>query len=173
MCGRFTQQFTWEEIYEAYNLVVPGIPNLRPNWNVAPTQDVGVVLPEGDHLTFKPMRWGLVPGWAKDTKIGYSLINARVESAAEKPSFRSAWKSRRCLIPASGWFEWKTVPPEGNGKPAKQPYYMRMARHWRSPGYGSAGDQIICSPAPSLPRTRPKVCAVSTTGCLSCFLAMP
>jgi putative SOS response-associated peptidase YedK len=124
MCGRFTQQFTWEEIYEAYNLVVPGIPNLRPNWNVAPTQDVGVVLPEEGNLTYKPMRWGLVPGWAKDTKIGYSLINARVESAAEKPSFRSAWKSRRCLIPASGWFEWKTVPSEGNGKPAKQPYCM-------------------------------------------------
>jgi putative SOS response-associated peptidase YedK len=84
MCGRFTQQFTWEEIYEAYNLVVPGIPNLRPNWNVAPTQDVGVVLPEDGQLTYKPMRWGLVPLLAKDTKIGYSLINARIESAARE-----------------------------------------------------------------------------------------
>jgi putative SOS response-associated peptidase YedK len=103
---------------------MPAIPNLRPNWNVAPTQDVGVVLAEDGHLTYKPMRWGLIPAWAKDTKIGYSLINARVETVAEKPSFRSAWKARRCLIPASGWFEWKTVSPEGKGKPLKQPFYM-------------------------------------------------
>src|SRR5262245_17792092 len=123
MCGGFTQQFTWEESYKAYNLVVRRIENLRPSWNVAPTQDVGVVLRVGVHVTYRTMRWGLVPPWATETKISYSLINARVESAAEKPSFRSAWKSRRCLIPASGWFEWKTVPSEVNRKPAKQPYY--------------------------------------------------
>ena len=92
MCGRFTQQFTWEEIYEAYNLVVPGIPNLRPNWNVAPTQDVGVVLPEGDQLTYRPMRWGLVPAWAKDQSIGQKMINARAETLLKKRASKNLFQ---------------------------------------------------------------------------------
>jgi putative SOS response-associated peptidase YedK len=123
MCGRFTQQFTWAELIALYGLRQPAA-NLQPGWNVAPTEDVGVIVPEGEGLIYRTMRWGLVPGWAKDVKIGNSLINARVEGIAAKPAFRSAWKSRRCVIPASGFYEWETVEVPGSKKPRKQPHYI-------------------------------------------------
>jgi len=106
MCGRFTQLFTWSELMALYNLTNEAIPNLKASWNIAPTQDVGVIVPEEDGRIYKTMRWGLVPMWAKDIKIGNQAINARIESAATKPLFRGAWTSRRCLIPASGFYEW-------------------------------------------------------------------
>ncbi|MGA7323698.1 MAG: SOS response-associated peptidase [Rhodomicrobium sp.] len=124
MCGRFTQLFTWRELYELYNLTNPLAPNIRPSWNIAPTQDVGVIVPEEGGRIYKTMRWGLVPVWAKDLKIGNQAINARVETAATKPVFRSAWKSRRCLIPASGFYEWREIEVPGKSKPAKQPFYV-------------------------------------------------
>jgi putative SOS response-associated peptidase YedK len=124
MCGRFTQQYTWKELVDLYNLTNLTIPNLRPNWNVAPTQDVGVIVPEEDGRIYKTMRWGLVPIWAKDIKIGNQAINARLESVATKPMFRSAWKSRRCLIPASGYYEWRELAISAQKKPAKMPFYV-------------------------------------------------
>jgi putative SOS response-associated peptidase YedK len=124
MCGRFTQLFTWRDLFELYALSNVDAPNLRPSWNVAPAQDVGVVVEEDGGRLLKTMRWGLIPSWAKEEKIGNSLINARLETAATKPAFRAAWKARRCLIPASGFYEWRAMPQGLSKKPAKQPFYI-------------------------------------------------
>ena len=122
MCGRFTQVRSWAELHELLNLV--GTPlNLRPRYNVAPSQDVAVARAAdpgsrsagpgprsgeaGEGRTLSMMRWGLIPSWAKDHAIGHKLINARSETAAQKPSFRSAFRRRRCLIPADGFYEWQ------------------------------------------------------------------
>ena len=106
MCGRFTNRFTWKELHERLDLI--GTPlNLRPRYNVAPSQDVAVARAAPDGRTLAMLRWGLIPSWAKDHAIGNKLINARSETAAEKPSFRSAFRNRRCLIPADGFYEWQ------------------------------------------------------------------
>ncbi|MDD9992253.1 MAG: SOS response-associated peptidase [Rhodospirillales bacterium] len=105
MCGRFTQRMTWRELHERMGLL--GTPlNLRPRYNVAPSQDVAIVRANDDGRSLCMLRWGLVPSWAREPNIGYKLINARSETAAEKPSFRSAYRHRRCLIPADGFYEW-------------------------------------------------------------------
>jgi putative SOS response-associated peptidase YedK len=124
MCGRFTQLFSWAELIELYRLANDPIPNLRASWNIAPTQDAGAILFEEERLLYRPMRWGLVPAWAKDISIGGKMINARIETANEKPAFRSAWKARRCLVPANGFFEWSAVAVPGVKKPVKQPFYI-------------------------------------------------
>ena len=106
MCGRYTNRFTWEELHERLDLI--GTPlNLRPRYNVAPSQDVAVARATGEGRSLAMLRWGLIPSWAKDHAIGHKLINARSETAAEKPSFRSAFRHRRCLIPADGFYEWQ------------------------------------------------------------------
>ena len=106
MCGRFTNRFTWKELHERLDLI--GAPlNLRPRYNVAPSQDVAVARTSEEGHTLSMLRWGLIPAWAKDAAIGHKLINARSETAAEKPSFRSAFRHRRCLIPADGFYEWR------------------------------------------------------------------
>lgn len=122
MCGRFTNALTWAELVSLYRLTDPPAdraPNLQPRYNVCPTQDVPIVraLPDGGRQ-LATLRWGLVPFWAKDTRIGYSTINARAETVASKPAFRDAFKHRRCIVPASGFYEWK-VGPGG-----KQPLYI-------------------------------------------------
>ncbi len=81
--------------------------NLRPRYNIAPSQDVAVARAAPDGRTLAMLRWGLIPAWARDSAIGHKLINARSETAAEKPSFRSAFRHRRCLIPADGFYEWQ------------------------------------------------------------------
>ena len=120
MCGRFTQHLSWQEIVELYNITrdVPAL-NIRARYNFAPTQDGAVCrLDKDGERELVKLGWGLIPFWANDEKIAYKTINARSETVADKPAFRAAFKSRRCLIPADGWYEWKKI---GN---QKQPYLI-------------------------------------------------
>ena len=89
-----------------------------------------MIVPEDGGRTYKTMRWGLVPMWAKDLKIGNQAINARIETAAAKPLFRGAWKSRRCLIPASGFYEWRGLEAPGKAKPATACPFLTFAGLW-------------------------------------------
>ena len=120
MCGRFTLTVDSRSIEEAFPwLEVPQ--TLAPRYNIAPTQPIAVIPNDGkNQLDF--FIWGLIPSWAKDPKIGSRLINARGETVGEKPSFRAAYKRRRCLILADGFYEWVKVPGEKN----KTPHYIQM-----------------------------------------------
>jgi putative SOS response-associated peptidase YedK len=122
MCGRFLASKSPDEIARWF-ATRNATPNSRPRYNVAPTQDILAVRfnPETKERTLDALRWGLVPFWAKDIKIGYSLINAKAETVAEKPAFREAFKSRRCLIAADGFYEWKKLDAK-----TKQPYAIAM-----------------------------------------------
>ena len=105
MCGRFTQRYSWREVHAFLSL--RGAPrNLRPRYNIAPSQEVAAVRAGEGGRGLSMLRWGLIPGWAKDARIGYKLINARAETVSAKPSFRAAFRARRCLIPADGFYEW-------------------------------------------------------------------
>lgn len=107
MCGRFSQTYTWAEIHSMYSLIPATPRNLQPRYNIAPTTQVGVVTQAGDALTYSEMRWWLVPSWwSKDLKSVPATFNARSEDIEQKPMFRTAIKRTRCLIPASGFFEW-------------------------------------------------------------------
>ncbi|WP_085556369.1 SOS response-associated peptidase [Azospirillum agricola] len=94
---------------------VPDKPNLKARWNVAPTQDIPIVREEEDGRRLALARWGLVPHWAADPAIGARMINARAESAAEKPAFREALRRRRCLVPLDGFYEWTAAGPRRQG----------------------------------------------------------
>ena len=123
MCGRFTQQMTWPQIHDLYSLTGSALAlNLRLRYNGAPLQDFAACrLDKDGSRAIVSLRWGLAPSWAKDSKIGVRLINARAETVHTKPSYRAAFRSRRCLVPANGWFEWQRT---GYGK---QPYFLAFA----------------------------------------------
>ena len=127
MCGRYSQRMSWSDLHELMDLVGPPL-NLRPRYNVAPSQDVAVVRAVPDGRTLAMLRWGLIPAWAKDQTIGHKLINARSETAAQKPSFRSAFRHRRCLIPADGFYEWQRSPPRTaiRGGRTRQPWLFGL-----------------------------------------------
>lgn len=120
MCGRFSLAATSDEIAQHFELET--VPDLSPHYNIAPSQTVAtvVVLKDKSHRQFQQMRWGLIPSWAKDSKIGNRLINARVETVTEKPSFRNSIRRKRCLIMADGYYEWQKQPG------GKQPYYFQL-----------------------------------------------
>ncbi|MDX1569355.1 MAG: SOS response-associated peptidase [Xanthomonadales bacterium] len=143
MCGRYYLDAQAEEIAEYFS--VASSPAFDARYNVAPTDLMPIVVQKDRERRIGPARWGLIPFWAKDEKIGYKTINARIETAPEKPAFREAWKHRRCLVPASGFYEWRTE----NGQ--KQPYLIRPARsrimafgglweRWKNPG-----DEVVIS----------------------------
>jgi putative SOS response-associated peptidase YedK len=127
MCGRYTHFFSWPELHflleNFTGLILPQEP-AGEAYNFAPTQPGWVLAArEGEGSeALQRMRWGLVPYWSKDARMAYSTINARIESASTKPAFREAWKRRRCLVPASGYYEWK-----GEGA-AKQPWFIHDAQ---------------------------------------------
>ena len=118
MCGRFTLRTPARDIAEVFQLLRK--PALVPRYNIAPTQPVAVVRLAEGHPELSMLHWGLIPFWAKDTKIGYSTINARAETVATKPAFRQAFAKRRCLIVADGFYEWQQT----SGR--KQPFYIFM-----------------------------------------------
>ncbi len=118
MCGRFAMQETNEEIIERFE-VEESLFVSPPRYNIAPSQIVAIILDNGTRY-MAGLKWGLVPSWSKDIKIGNKLINARAETLSEKPSFRNAFKRQRCIIPASGFFEWKK---EGD---QRIPTYIRL-----------------------------------------------
>lgn len=141
MCGRFTLTVDLAELAQSFPWLTVPDQSVQPRFNIAPTQPVAVVTNQGDRkLDF--FTWGLIPSWAEDPKIGSKMINARSETLAEKPSFRNAYKRRRCLIFADGFYEWRKEP----GSSSKTPYYIHMKsnepfgfaglwEYWNSP-YG-------------------------------------
>jgi len=118
MCGRFTRTAEIPEIAAEFG-VREVASDIGPSYNIAPTQEVAVVINEGEKQLVQ-VRWGLVPEWADDPKIGNRLINARAETLAEKPSFRNAFRKRRCLVVADGFYEWKR-----SGE-IKKPVYIKL-----------------------------------------------
>jgi len=144
MCGRFTLRTPTKAIVEAFGLA--DAPDLQPRYNIAPTQQVAAIRldPNTGTRQLSLLRWGLVPFWADDPKIGYRMINARAESVAIKSAFRQAFKKSRCLVVADGFYEWKKTGA------TKQPYFVRLkdnepfafaglSEHWHR------GDQVIDS----------------------------
>jgi putative SOS response-associated peptidase YedK len=118
MCGRFTLHTPAATLADIFQ--VPHSVQLPLRYNIAPTQQVAVIRSENEQRSLSTLRWGLIPSWAKEAAIGSRTINARGETVAEKPAFRSAFKRQRCLIVTDGYYEWKKVGSK------KQPYYIRM-----------------------------------------------
>jgi putative SOS response-associated peptidase YedK len=116
MCGRFSLTASADAIAEAFHL--DAIPNWQPRYNIAPKQQIPAIV---GNREFRTLRWGLIPSWSKDASIGNRLINARAETLAEKPSFRDAFRQRRCLIVTDGFYEWKKTE-----KGKKQPFYFQL-----------------------------------------------
>jgi putative SOS response-associated peptidase YedK len=127
MCGRFTQSQSPEKVARQFGLET--VPTLPPRYNIAPTQDVPVVLETSQGRQFTQLYWGLIPSWSKDPKIGSRMINARSETVTEKPSFRTAFRKRRCLIVADGFYEWQRI----NGAKQAHFFYLPDAAGERSP----------------------------------------
>jgi putative SOS response-associated peptidase YedK len=142
MCGRYGVYHSGAELAERFLTAQPGlfayVPELEPRYNAAPTQTLPVILARDGKPVLERMRWGLVPFWAKDPSIGSKMINARAETLAEKPAFRAPLKRRRCLVPASGFYEWLKVAD------GKQPMHIRrrdgapmafagLWEEWKSP----------------------------------------
>lgn len=126
VCGRFVSSSPPEVIADYFDVDTAGemAPGSQPRFNVAPTTDVFVVYTEGGLRRLDAFHWGLVPSWAKDLSVGNRMINARSETVSEKPAFRNLFRSRRCIVPADGFYEWKAPPPDAPRGTRKQPYFI-------------------------------------------------
>lgn len=136
MCGRFNQTASPEVIAQQFELDDP--PLFKPRYNIAPSQQVTAIRldPNAVKRECVMLRWGLIPSWAKDPKIAFQCINAKAETVAEKPSFRSAFKKRRCLVVATGFYEWqvqgRTKQPMCIGLRSKRPFaFAGLWEHWK------------------------------------------
>ena len=156
MCGRFYLDAPDELVLTYFGL--DGGIHLEPHYNITPSQDIAIVRSgvQGRELTFA--RWGLVPGWSQEEKTRYSMINARSDTVADKPAYRQAFRQRRCLIPASGFYEWRKMPH------GKQPYRIGMDdngvmalaglwEHWEGKGRSLDSCTIIVTDSNDLIRT--------------------
>lgn len=141
MCGRFVLYGPDGALADWFGAAQ--LPAVVARWNIAPTAQVLAVVQEDGQRAGRPARWGLIPHWAQDASIGAKLNNARAETVATKPSFRTALRRSRCLIPANGFYEWQAVDV-ADGKPRKQPYYVHpldapffafagLMERWRGP----------------------------------------
>ena len=146
MCGRFTQRYTWSEVH-AFLSVIGAAKNLRPRYNIAHTTTIDVVRSTEAGRELVPMRWGLVPvWWKKPLKDVPATFNARAETVAQKPMFRDAFRKRRCIIPASGFFEWtgdrgEKVPhlfTAGDGSPILA--FAGLWDRWTDP---ASGEEVL------------------------------
>lgn len=163
MCGRFTQRFSWREVHRFLNVTGPAL-NLRPRYNVAPGQDVAAVRAQDGERRLSMLRWGLIPAWSRTPDIAYRLINARAETVASKPAFRAAYRARRCLIPADGFYEWARqgtvrqpylIGPEDGGTMA----FAGLWERWRVPD----GIALPRSLAALSPGEAVETCTILTT----------
>ena len=157
MCGRFTLHTPQAEILQAFDVAANGV-TLVPRYNITPSQDIAVVRAGDDGRELALARWGLVPGWSKEARPKYSTINARVESVAEKPTYRTAFRHKRCLIPADGFYEWHKSGDQ------KVPHYIRMQdesvfafaglwEHWEDEQQAFDSCAIITLPASGIMTT--------------------
>lgn len=137
MCGRFEIHSTLEIIAKIFK-IDPGTFDIKPNYNIAPSQDVAVVMNDGKKNCLASCHWGFVPAWCKELKTGYRMINARAETVATNRTFRDAFQNTRCIVPVDGFYHWKK-----EGK-TRTPYYVRLKNgnpmglaglynNWRSP----------------------------------------
>jgi len=160
MCGRFAFYSPHEAVVRLFGLP-DDVPPIEPRYNIAPTQYVAAVRAFGDAADARSLAmlyWGLVPGWAKEKSVGARMINARGETLREKPSFRAAFRRRRCLVLADGYYEWQRTAS------AKLPYFIRLGSQepfamaglweaWRDPATGETLESctlVTTAPAPAL-----------------------
>lgn len=152
MCGRFTLHTPESRIRAVFGLEHTELLGLRPRYNVAPGQAVPIIRDSVAGGMMSMARWGLVPSWSKEAKTRYSTINARIETVADKPTYRDAFRRRRCLVPADGFYEWSVI--DG----VKVPHYIRhtdrdviafagLWDHWEGDGEGFDSCSIIVMPA--------------------------
>ena len=138
MCGRFGL-FVTPEVLEEYFALDDLVAAVEPHYNLTPGRPVAAVRERDGQRRLEPLQWGLIPFWAKDATIGRRLVNARLDSVTQKPAFREAWQRRRCLIPASGFYEWSSR--QGS---RKRPHFIRPSaepllaiaglwERWRTP----------------------------------------